>query len=750
MASRFHGEINGLGGNYYKVELLDSDFVGSSVEWNLANIEIDNKGENSERWTSIWASMVSVMVQSTAAVDLNTVIGDILDAVEGRFQIAIYKKALAGDSYTFEWIGIVLNDLSGGTDEAPVQSFSIVATDGVGALKGIDYSVDSDTVIGQETAAVHLLNALQKLPYNAYFGATDAFLKISVPYFESNMVGITVSALDKTVLPGTMFYEIDKNGLYKFNSCFEVINKICQLFYSRIYFGGGTWRMVNVRSWETASSLPFYTFLFNQSMNSSLTTETTRYTIDQTKIGARISGQTFDYFAALQKVSRAYQHDTSQNLVQGLSFTSTTAIQTVGVISESGTESLMVAGALYVEVRKKVLGTAFLALFVKVRLTIKINSYYLKRTNSSQNQNNDYTDLSWNFGVAYVDYIAAFSANNTVSGNMILSVAFESPTFPDFGVQDLEVQIEKVSITDLGGNSQTADYNYSCRFNSLYLEYIDGDAENLRIYEAYNDSADFFSEVAELDTLNIGDKINDMTQNRIKIDDGSAIVDSDGEWGRNTITGTKPLLQLVLNDIMAGQRRGIKKRNGSFFGLFEPWKVLAIGGEYFVPLGVRLNVADSELSGVWYWAGTYDDSTIVENVLIDYLAFSAAPPSVLLPVSSGSPALPVGIVATNNKMTITPNGTANGLEVKTVGGGDAFSVDYRGRIAAESVNLGSGTASSAAILQLNSTAQGFLPPRMTATQRDSLETAVGLMIYQTDGTEGFYFYKSTGWVLLGG
>jgi hypothetical protein len=39
---------------------------------------------------------------------------------------------------------------------------------------------------------------------------------------------------------------------------------------------------------------------------------------------------------------------------------------------------------------------------------------------------------------------------------------------------------------------------------------------------------------------------------------------------------------------------------------------------------------------------------------------------------------------------------------------------------------------------------------MTATQRDSLETAVGLMIYQTDGTEGFYFYKSTGWVLLGG
>jgi hypothetical protein len=385
-----------------------------------------------------------------------------------------------------------------------------------------------------------------------------------------------------------------------------------------------------------------------------------------------------------------------------------------------------------------------------VRLTIKINSYYLKRTLFSQNQNNDYTDLSWNNGVAYVEFIAALIGYNTTSGKMILSVAFESPTFPDFGVQDLEVQIEKVSITDLSENDKSSVYNYSCQFNSLYIEYIDGNAENQRTYEAYNDSAAFFSEVVKLDTLNIGDKIYHMTKNRIKINNGSAIVDSDGEWGRNTISGTKPLLQLVLNDIMAGQRRGIKKRNGSFFGLFEPWKVLAIGGEYFVPLGVRLNVADSQLSGVWYAAGTYNDSSIDENVLIDDLAFSAAPPSVLLPVSSGSPALPVGIVATNNKMTITPNGTQNGLEVKTVGGGDAFSVDYRGRIAAESVKLGGGTVSSAAILQLNSTAQGFLPPRMTEAQRDSLETAVGLMIYQTDRTEGFYFYKSTGWVLLGG
>jgi hypothetical protein len=49
-------------------------------------------------------------------------------------------------------------------------------------------------------------------------------------------------------------------------------------------------------------------------------------------------------------------------------------------------------------------------------------------------------------------------------------------------------------------------------------------------------------------------------------------------------------------------------------------------------------------------------------------------------------------------------------------------------------------------LDVQSTTKGFLPPRMTETQRLAIASpAVGLMVYQTDGTEGVYRYKSTGW-----
>ena len=56
---------------------------------------------------------------------------------------------------------------------------------------------------------------------------------------------------------------------------------------------------------------------------------------------------------------------------------------------------------------------------------------------------------------------------------------------------------------------------------------------------------------------------------------------------------------------------------------------------------------------------------------------------------------------------------------------------------------------STAILQANSTTKGFLPPRMTSTERTAISSpAVGLIVYQTNGTEGTYEYTSSGWRII--
>jgi hypothetical protein len=60
--------------------------------------------------------------------------------------------------------------------------------------------------------------------------------------------------------------------------------------------------------------------------------------------------------------------------------------------------------------------------------------------------------------------------------------------------------------------------------------------------------------------------------------------------------------------------------------------------------------------------------------------------------------------------------------------------------------LGTITPNVSARLQVDSTTQGFLPPRMTAAQRAAIATpAEGLIVVQTDGTAGLYLYIGATW-----
>ena len=67
------------------------------------------------------------------------------------------------------------------------------------------------------------------------------------------------------------------------------------------------------------------------------------------------------------------------------------------------------------------------------------------------------------------------------------------------------------------------------------------------------------------------------------------------------------------------------------------------------------------------------------------------------------------------------------------------------------VNSTGSAADASAMLDVSSTNQGVLVPRMTQTLRDAITTpATGLLIYQTDGTAGFYVYSGTSWTAISG
>lgn len=74
-----------------------------------------------------------------------------------------------------------------------------------------------------------------------------------------------------------------------------------------------------------------------------------------------------------------------------------------------------------------------------------------------------------------------------------------------------------------------------------------------------------------------------------------------------------------------------------------------------------------------------------------------------------------------------------------------------GPAAVAQVGIGTTTVNASAILELSSTARGFLPPRLTQAERNAIATpATGLLVFQTDNTPGLYYYTGAAWVPVAG
>jgi len=76
-----------------------------------------------------------------------------------------------------------------------------------------------------------------------------------------------------------------------------------------------------------------------------------------------------------------------------------------------------------------------------------------------------------------------------------------------------------------------------------------------------------------------------------------------------------------------------------------------------------------------------------------------------------------------------------------IAGNRGIAVDSNG-----SVGIGTASMNSSAILHLSSSTKGFLPPSLTSVQKNAMSTpASGLIVYQSDGTNGLYVYDNSVW-----
>jgi sugar lactone lactonase YvrE len=74
---------------------------------------------------------------------------------------------------------------------------------------------------------------------------------------------------------------------------------------------------------------------------------------------------------------------------------------------------------------------------------------------------------------------------------------------------------------------------------------------------------------------------------------------------------------------------------------------------------------------------------------------------------------------------------------------------FEGALAQSNVGIGTISPDASAQLEINSSTQGLLIPTMTTAQRSIIPNpATGLLVFQTDATQGFCYYNGVAWVSL--
>ena len=152
------------------------------------------------------------------------------------------------------------------------------------------------------------------------------------------------------------------------------------------------------------------------------------------------------------------------------------------------------------------------------------------------------------------------------------------------------------------------------------------------------------------------------------------------------------------------------------------------------PISPSLNQIYSYNGLSWQWNGSYWQS---------------------FPPSSGA----TGVVRTLTASTgLSANTTTGDITILFTGstgsvftGGTIFQSGLTSSTiyTSSKVSVGSLPQTLSAIIEVASTTQGILFPRMTNTQRESIiNPTPGLFVFCTDFPDGLFMYKSTGWVQI--
>lgn len=484
MAVRFETTVYNEKGRKINVAIKDNVFSGMTYSFDTISLSLQYDSESqqgAERFTPIIGSSfnLSLLINNN---DLQTLLLDIGLAVEGRFTIDLTAYEDDNTTVSFNWYGYIVTDLVQFEDIPLSIGYvaQISAIDGLGWLKTLDYKSAVGPYNGQDTVVQHILNCLNQLDFvQSELVANSLPVLHTVFNWNENTTAYSAGkdyAL-LTVIQHRAFYHKDTKNNYIYQSCYDVLKKICQTFGARLIFSGNQYWFIQVNEYarNPAAHRYFKYSALGVQASGTFTIDFTMSNIQTNLPGSdlmRLSGGKWTYYPALKNVVVRYNHFAKQNLLAGVEYnyaTNATPITTITptLDATNADARLSYTGILgfYAQALNPVNFEPFQFVFA-VKVASIINSFPLQ----------GFADANWTLGSGW------FINNGILEGTIIATVAYYT-TFTVTSGRKYYVKI-KVDIENsgtlrlrLGGVTKTitesGDYDYvilSTNTNTLQLD----------------------------------------------------------------------------------------------------------------------------------------------------------------------------------------------------------------------------------------------------------------------------------------
>ena len=606
MAKRLTSSFYDVRGANLRVDIYDTDFVGSATSFDTKVLAIDyDSAANDDLSSPIKSSRaaVSIVVPITDST-LNAFVEDFATSDTERFFLEIYNV----DDSVVVWRGIFLSDFSGEEDTAPSYIFTMSAMCGIGILKKVPYhtgGVDPDIYTGIERLTKHLVTALGKLPHvSTMWGGSDVFLKTAVDWWAVSMAATaTDDALFQAGVDHSAFYDyktegnVDKDVL----SCYDVIWHVLKAFEARIFQIDGIWWVEQI-SYRTSSSI--YTRHYDKTGNYlSNATVTGTSALNQTDFGAKIATMNYDFLPPLSKVEVLYDVKTRRNYLNGANITPTaTVIQfDQNISTASGTSICRLTGTFNYKVTN--VSAAVNQDFIIPKFKLEMNGYYLKRPYDITNFSAYQGPCSWT-GVSTdrvhipIGPFLMPTAGNKISGSFPIDIL--TPTLLGTGGSTNALTFYCDEIRTWQGTLVASGYTVDWGVSGLFLEIFDEGTpsvtEDQIIYTCNGASS-----TEKYDTnVRLGTATLENSAGRLMRWTGT-VWEAATNWGQGVDTRDDAIGDLLARNILNARATIRRRMNGTVYGDFTPRKLLRTPDDkIWMFSNLKWDLGKNTMSGNWF------------------------------------------------------------------------------------------------------------------------------------------------------